>query len=772
MKRFIFFLAALAALVSCSEKEETVTKKTFKLNPETVTISISGGSATTELTSAVGSWTLTQESGADWCSASPTSGISGGTITVTADSNVGGEERTAVFTLTPGNLSKADPITLTAVQSGDETMAGFDGEDLVVSVSWDGEKRAAISYQALVYSFNDSGSDGIGDIAGITAKLDYLDELGVSAIWLSPIHPSTSYHGYDVEDYAAVNPDLGTESDLQTLINTAAQHDIKIYLDYVLNHSSTSHPWFEDVKVNGLDSEYADYYVLSYDPASDIAAGNLAQIATEGSNGYDSGQWYSTANNAGAEGIYKFTLNWTGSNPTITVTEATEDQITGENTTSGSNDKYLYYGDGVCLRFFETSTNIYELVIDFASSWGFLIRTSNTSWSTGTKYGAASNSDIVTLGKALTLYPSTSSFDPVNIQFTVALMYHSHFWTGSFADLNYGEASSCASSPAFIAVCEAADKWVNMGVGGFRLDAVKHIYHNADSDSNPTFLAAFYDRMNESYHSAGHTDDIYMVGEQLSEYGSVAPYYKGLPAFFEFSFWYRLKWALNAGTGRYFADNILSYQPYYAAYRSDYIEATKLSNHDEARTGSELGKDLNLMKLAGAVLLTSGGEPYVYQGEELGYWGVQDNGDEYVRTPIMWDKAGSKVASSYLDGKVDSSMLTASISVEAQEATDDSILNVYRYFGQLRNASEALAEGTMELHPTYNSSNADFSAIACWYMTSDNDKALVIHNFGSESLILTLDDDLSNPIGVHGTVRLSGSQVLVGPYASVVFDVE
>lgn len=121
-------------------------------------------------------------------------------------------------------------------------------------------------------------------------------------------------------------------------------------------------------------------------------------------------------------------------------------------------------------------------------------------------------------------------------------------------------------------------------------------------------------------------------------------------------------------------------QPLYAQYRSDYIEATKLSNHDEDRTGSDLGQSAEKMKVAAAVLLTAQGAPYIYQGEELGYWGTKSNGDEYVRTPILWDKAGNELASGSLSGKIDMQMLTPAISVEAQADDDGSLLNLYRTF--------------------------------------------------------------------------------------------
>ena len=83
---------------------------------------------------------------------------------------------------------------------------------------WDGQRRADITYQLLVYSFADSDGNGKGDLPGLISRLDYLDQMGISALWLSPIHPAMSYHGYDVTDYTAVNPDLGTMADFDRLI--------------------------------------------------------------------------------------------------------------------------------------------------------------------------------------------------------------------------------------------------------------------------------------------------------------------------------------------------------------------------------------------------------------------------------------------------------------------------------------------------------------------------------------------------------------------------
>ena len=96
-----------------------------------------------------------------------------------------------------------------------------DGGDITIPSYASGEKQGKITYQLLIYSFADSDGDGIGDFNGIKAHLDYLDALGVSALWLSPAHPADSYHGYDVTDYAALNPKYGTEADFKALIDAA-----------------------------------------------------------------------------------------------------------------------------------------------------------------------------------------------------------------------------------------------------------------------------------------------------------------------------------------------------------------------------------------------------------------------------------------------------------------------------------------------------------------------------------------------------------------------
>jgi alpha-amylase len=104
--------------------------------------------------------------------------------------------------------------------------------------------RDAVAYEIFVRSFQDSDGDGIGDLNGLTSRLDHLVDLGVDLVWLMPIHPSPSYHGYDVTDYRGVNPQYGTMADLERLLSEGKKRGIRFIIDWVLNHSSDKHPWF------------------------------------------------------------------------------------------------------------------------------------------------------------------------------------------------------------------------------------------------------------------------------------------------------------------------------------------------------------------------------------------------------------------------------------------------------------------------------------------------------------------------------------------------
>ena len=113
-------------------------------------------------------------------------------------------------------------------------------------------------YQVFVRSFQDSNGDGNGDLTGLLQRLDTIqdgqpggDDLGAGALWLMPIHPSPSYHGYDVTDFRDVHPDYGNLQQVDALLSAAHARGMRVYLDLVLNHTSSEHPWFRDAAAGG-----------------------------------------------------------------------------------------------------------------------------------------------------------------------------------------------------------------------------------------------------------------------------------------------------------------------------------------------------------------------------------------------------------------------------------------------------------------------------------------------------------------------------------------
>lgn len=121
--------------------------------------------------------------------------------------------------------------------------------------------QKTIVYQIYPKSFCDSNGDGIGDLPGITSKLDYLHDLGVGALWLCPIYPSPLVdNGYDITDYCAIAPEYGTMEDMDELIQEAGKRNIKIVMDLVFNHTSDKHPWFIESR-SSKDNPKRDWYI-------------------------------------------------------------------------------------------------------------------------------------------------------------------------------------------------------------------------------------------------------------------------------------------------------------------------------------------------------------------------------------------------------------------------------------------------------------------------------------------------------------------------------
>lgn len=152
----------------------------------------------------------------------------------------------------------------------------------------------AVVYQIYPMSFNDSNGDGIGDIPGIIEKLDYLKELGVDVIWLSPVYQSPmDDNGYDISDYYAIHPMFGTMDDFKRLLDEAHKRGLRIIMDLVVNHTSDEHVWFKEA-LKGKDNPYRDYYIWRQPNPDGSAPNDILSVFSGPAWQYDeaSGEYY------------------------------------------------------------------------------------------------------------------------------------------------------------------------------------------------------------------------------------------------------------------------------------------------------------------------------------------------------------------------------------------------------------------------------------------------------------------------------------------------
>jgi glycosidase len=226
---------------------------------------------------------------------------------------------------------------------------------------------------------------------------------------------------------------------------------------------------------------------------------------------------------------------------------------------------------------------------------------------------------------------------------------------------------------------------------------------------------------------------------------------------------------VNNGSGSSFASTVAGYIQDHKSQRADAITSIFMTNHDQDRASESFGRDAAKEKQAAAMLLTSEGKPFIYMGEELGYWGKTDKGDASRRQPMAWDKKLTGLCKFGLSDNhksdiTDYNMVKADISVETQEADENSLLNVYKTWSRLRNTYPALAEGAM------STTDLSGSSIASWYMTAGSQKLLVIHNVANTEKTVTVGDSMKKPVALLGTATTSAKDLTLGAHSSVVFE--
>ena len=154
--------------------------------------------------------------------------------------------------------------------------------------------KNAVIYCLDVETFMDSNGDGVGDFRGLTDRLDHLENLGVTAVWLNPFYPTPNRdNGYDITDFYGVDPRLGNLGDFVEFTRAAKERGLKVMVDLVCNHTSTDHPWFQSAR-SSPDSPYRDWYVWSDDEPEDITEGIIFPGVQEAVWTYDRAaqSWY------------------------------------------------------------------------------------------------------------------------------------------------------------------------------------------------------------------------------------------------------------------------------------------------------------------------------------------------------------------------------------------------------------------------------------------------------------------------------------------------
>ena len=300
--------------------------------------------------------------------------------------------------------------------------------------------------------------------------------------------------------------------------------------------------------------------------------------------------------------------------------------------------------------------------------------------------------------------------------------YYGYFW-GGMPDLNF---DNPAVRDSIMAIGEY---WLGKGVDGFRLDAAKHIFEDDRADDTKDWWREFRSEME------AEDPNVLLVGEVWDEAETVAPYFEGLHALFNFDLSSNIIEALQTGTGDSLAVDLADTRATYGDIAPSFIDATFLTNHDQPRILGEL-PDAAHMRTAAYLLFTLPGSPYVYYGEEIGMYGEKP--DPNIREPMLWaPEDQDSLRTTWIEPEYSTDDTVTPVAVQNEK--DDSLLNLYRELIHLRRDTEALRHGT--LHPvTFEEMPEALSIYE--RRTDDGASLLVAHNVSAESIDVTLPDDL------------------------------
>lgn len=302
-------------------------------------------------------------------------------------------------------------------------------------------------------------------------------------------------------------------------------------------------------------------------------------------------------------------------------------------------------------------------------------------------------------------------------------------------------------------IAKAAKFWIDRGVAGFRLDAVRYLYMN-DPENSSKVLEWFYDTCKEE------KDDIYMVGEDWSsDMSEVTTMYKsGIDSLFAFPFGDTSgKFMIGVITGAIddYTSTLISYEEQTREANKDVINCYFLSNHDMNRVGDSL-TELYQKKMAAALYMTTPGNAFTYYGEELGMETYDEGDDPAKRSAMIWDSDNLPDVTANGISRVDDN--TDGGGVKQQESNKDSLLNFYKDLIKLRNCHPGIARGKISALPD------DFdggSGVGGYYLTYNDEKYLVLHNLDEETQNFEITDDLMSDYKISGMFTAKSGKISI-----------